>query len=230
MAKKYVVANWKGRLTLEQGQEWLQEYQGAMVGNPEAEVIIAPPCISLVTLCQEASDKNMTLGWAMQDISPYPPGAYTGSIPASLVKDLANYVIVGHPERRRYFHEDDQDVANKAFEVVEAGMTPVICLDSQMAAGQIGALHDDVLEKMIAAYTPHLSGQTEKAPLPVDEVAAAVEHIASLTSRPVLYGGGITISNAPQYAAVAGIAGLMAGGGSLKAADFAGIVRAVTNG
>ncbi len=227
MTKKYVIANWKGRLSLQQGREWLAEYRRERIREDGVRVIVAPPCLSLVSLRLDAEEAGDGLRWCAQDISPYPPGGYTGSIPAALLRGIADYVLVGHPERRRYFHEDVQEVANKAAEAVEAGITPVVCLDRENSGAQVGALADEVLTRMLVAYTPQLYGRTEKAPEDPAAVAEAVDHISRLTKRPVLYGGSINGTNVHRYTTVPGLAGLLVGRGSFDAPEFAALVRAV---
>ncbi len=232
MSGRYIIANWKGRLSQSKGLDWIRKFAKERVSLAGSRVIIAPPCISLTSLQKQAKDESLNdLHWAMQDISPFPPGGYTGAIPAALVKDLVGYVIIGHPERRRYFHETEQEVANKAAEVVEAGMIPIICMNREIAAKQIAALNDDVIAEMITAYTPSVSGQNKAVAESPEEVAKAAKYIAGLSgNRPVVYGGGVKQANMSQYEGLSGIAGVLVGEAGLDPDEFAGIVRAVSKG
>jgi triosephosphate isomerase len=164
---------------------------------------------------------------AAQDISPFPKGAYTGAVAADLVKGMVDYVIVGHSDRRRYFHETLQDVANKVNETADAGLVPIVCVDRPYAMSQLTALSDIDCEKMIIAYGPvdALNFRIPQAPKEVVEAADLISR--AHPNRPVVYGGSIIPENARQYASLSGISGLFVGAASLEAASFAAIYQEI---
>ena len=99
---KYLIGNWKSNKTIEEAREWIGVVKGAKLPRqPNLEVVLCPSFIHL-SLFREVYPE-MRLG--LQTISPFPLGAYTGAVAAGMVFDLVRYVIVGHSERRRYFHE-----------------------------------------------------------------------------------------------------------------------------
>jgi triosephosphate isomerase (TIM) len=224
--KRFVIGNWKCHKTLEDAQSWFDEFAGLYKPVAEVAVILAPSFICLDSLSgyvQRLCLENVSL--AAQDISPFPKGAYTGAVAADMVKGMVNYVIVGHSDRRRYFHETSQDVANKVNETVDAGLVPIVCVDQPYAMSQLTALTDIDCEKMIIAYGPvdALSFRIPQAPKAVIKAADLIARVHP--NRAIVYGGSITPENAREYAGLPGISGLFVGAASLDASSFAAICR-----
>jgi triosephosphate isomerase (TIM) len=189
-------------------------------------VILAPSFVCIENISQYARGLGLKgVSLAAQDISPFPKGAYTGAVAADMVKGMVEYVIVGHSDRRRYFHETTQDVINKVNEAVDAGLIPVVCVDQPTLISQLGPLNDIDSENMIIAYGP-VDALNFRIPQSPESVVRAVDEIAHLLPRrPVVYGGSIDPENARQYAHIPGIAGLFVGAASLDAASFATICK-----
>ncbi len=127
---RYVVANWKSYKTMAEVEKWLETFTNLYRPDPLVEVIIAPSFVHLAPLwglLQEHNPSRLTL--AVQDLSSFPLGAYTGAVAAEMVRDMVGYAIVGHAERRRYFHETNQDIANKVSEAAAARIRPILCVD-----------------------------------------------------------------------------------------------------
>jgi len=141
--KKYVIGNWKCNKGEDEAKNWLTEFAGRYHPVGGLEIIIAPTFLCLPGLSRQVKELGLAgFSLAAQDISSFPKGSYTGAVAADMVKGMAGYVIVGHSERRRYFHETSQDVANKAREAVDTGLTPIICVDQSYAVAQIQAVSD----------------------------------------------------------------------------------------
>jgi triosephosphate isomerase (TIM) len=221
---RYIVANWESHATLRTAEQWLRDFYHYYTPHPEVEVIVAPAFVFLHDLRQAiAKHRADRLSLAVQDISPFPFGDYTGAVAAEMVKDLVQYAIVGHSSRRRYFHETPQEIANKVSEAVIAGITPILCVDPAYAQSQIAALEDINLEKIILAYDPYTGIGVKSMPAP-DDAARAIRQISSLApARPILYGGPLKPENARDYLNLEGIAGLLVGPASLDPVDFASI-------
>jgi triosephosphate isomerase len=157
---------------------------------------------------------------AAQDVSPFPQGRYTGATPADWLHGLVEYVLVGHRERRRYFHETNQDAANKVSEVLAAELTPILCVSREGLAGQVAALETAELEKTLLACTPDEAEALELG-RNVADVADAARYFAKVTGgRPVLYGGGVQAGNVAGLIVLLELAGVMVAGGSLDPAEF----------
>jgi len=226
--QRYAVANWKSHKTTGEAEQWLTTFLGAHQPAPGVQVIIAPSFICLEPLQRLLTEQGATqIALAAQDLSPFPNGAYTGAVAAAMVRELAGYAFIGHSERRRYFHETHQEVANKVSEAVAAGITPILCLDQPYAAAQIAALTESDAEQVIFGYGP-MEAIGIDIPLSRRLVVAAVEEIRSrLPNQPLLYGGSVNGENAADYLQIDGIDGVMAGSASLDPLEFAKICAAV---
>ncbi len=224
MNKRYLVANWKSHKTTREAEQWLTIFLKVYRPNPLLEVIIAPSFVSLEPmqrLLQELGTTQISL--ASQDLSAFPTGAYTGAVSAAMVRDLVDYTFVGHAERRRYFHETHQEVANKVTEAVTVGITPILCLDQPYAAAQIAALSEADAEKVIIGYGP-VEAIGIDIPQSLELVSEVVQEIhARLPQQPILYGGSLNAANAAAYLDIDGIGGVMAGSASLDPHEFARI-------
>ncbi|MDH5298830.1 MAG: triose-phosphate isomerase, partial [Desulfobulbaceae bacterium] len=177
MKKRYVVANWKSHTTVAEAEKWLAAFLGAYRPDPGLQVIIAPSLVCLAPLQRMLREQGAPqVALAAQDLSPFPVGAYTGAVAAAMVRDLVDYALVGHAERRRYFHETHQEVANKATEAVAVGITPILCLDQPYGAAQIAALAEADADRVIIGYGPvEAIGLT--IPQPLSQVAKAVQEL-----------------------------------------------------
>jgi triosephosphate isomerase len=217
--QKIVVANWKAALSPGKTGVWLETFKKGYRPYPSLRVVLASSFLQLPALAGELSAMEAVF-LAAQDVSPFPPGKYTGAVPAAWLAGLADYVLIGHRERRKYFHETIQDAANKAREAAAAGLRPILCLDRKEAGAQVAALDDHVREKTILAYTPGEAESLETAASP-DEVADAAAYLSGLSGgRPVLYGGGVNAGNAAGFMALPGVAGVMTAAGSLDPESF----------
>ena len=226
--KRYAVANWKSHKTTAEAEQWLTAFLAAHRPDPNLQVIIAPSFVALAPMQRQLAESGAThIALAAQDLSPFPSGAYTGAVTATMLKGLADYAFVGHSERRRYFHETHQEIANKVAEAVSAGITPILCLDRPYAAAQLAALADTDAEKVLIGYGP-VEAIGIDMPQTVQQVSEAVQEIrARLPERPILYGGSVNGENAAGYMRIEGISGVMAGSASLDPEEFARICAAV---
>ena len=219
---RYVLANWKSHKTVEEGKKWLAEFLKVYRSDPQVEVILAPSYIHLVPLYHMLQDMEFpSLSLAAQDLSPFPLGAYNGAVAAAMVRDMAEYAIIGHSERRRYFHETDQEIANKASEAAAAGIKPILCVDQPYARSQMTALNEADMENMIIGYGPveaigvNILQSLEKTRREVAEIQEI------FPDKPILYGGSINAENAESYMQLPGVSGLMVGSASLDVEEFA---------
>ncbi len=226
---RYIVANWKSHKTVEEGKTWLEKFLQLYQPDWQVEVIIAPSYVHLVPLYQMLQQKNFpALSLAVQDVSPFPLGAYDGAVAAAMVREMVDYAIIGHSERRRYFHETELEIANKASEAAAAGIKPILCIDHSYAHSQMAALNEADMEYMLIGYGPvEAIGVTISQPM--EKARREVAEIREIfPEKPVLYGGSINAENAGSYMELEGIAGLMAGSASLEPGEFAQICRIVS--
>ncbi|UOD30338.1 triose-phosphate isomerase [Massilia violaceinigra] len=249
MRRKLVVGNWKmnGNRAANAGL-----LAGIVAGvnaaaTPNASCAVCAPAPYLAQ-CQDALAGG-PVAWGAQDVSAQPGGAYTGEVAASMLADFAcTYVIVGHSERRAYHGESSELVAKKAVAVLDAGMTPIVCVGETLAerdagqtvavvSSQLGAVLDLVGERVaniVVAYEPVWAIGTGKTATPAmaQEVHArlraqlmAKNAVAAETVQ-ILYGGSMKPDNALELMAQPDIDGGLIGGAALKAADFLAILHA----
>lgn len=221
---RFVVANWKCHKNVNEAKQWFEIFAAAYKPSDNLNVIVAPTFLCLPELAsylQTLSLERVFL--AAQDVSPFPRGGYTGEISADMLKGMADYVIIGHSERRRYFQENQQQVANKVNETVEAGLVPLICIDAPYAMSQLMILNELETKKVLIAYGPE-DALNFNIPQPSDKVSEFIGFIEEVhPGLPVLYGGALSPKSAKEYSAVDNVSGLFVGGSSLDAADFAKI-------
>lgn len=197
----------------------------------------------------EAALQGTPVAWGAQDVSANCPGAYTGEVCASMLVDFGcRYVIVGHSERRAYHAESSELVARKAVAVLDAGMTPIVCVGETLGEREAGqtaavvsaqlaavlALVGERVDQIVVAYEPVWAIGTGKTATPAmaQEVHAQLraqlkaQNAAAAESVQILYGGSMKPDNAKELLAQPDIDGGLIGGAALKAADFLAIIHA----
>lgn len=212
--KKYIFANWKSYKTQKEAEDWVRCVQIPTEATCEVAVF---PTFTQIPLVTRLAPESLSIG--AQDVSPYPLGPYTGAIAADQLQDLrVKYCLIGHSERRRYFNETYQDVSKKAEQLVQSGITPVICVDKDYIVEQQAALTQEVMSKSIVAYEPLAaigSGSEED----IGTVQEVVKHIHSVFGDvPVIYGGSVAAQNVGTYLTV--LDGVLVGSKSLDCSHF----------
>ncbi|MCB2114681.1 MAG: triose-phosphate isomerase [Parvularculaceae bacterium] len=203
----------------------------------DVEVLVCPPATLVGLFATEFSDEGVGVGG--QDCHQNASGAHTGDISAEMLADAgAAYVIVGHSERRADHRETDAEVQAKAGAARRAGLVPIICVgetESERKAGReleivgaqlAGSIPADA-EEFVIAYEPVWAIGTGLTPT-LDDIAAMHDFIRAKTRKDIriLYGGSVKPGNAREILSVQNVNGALVGGASLKAEDFAAIVKA----
>lgn len=217
--EKLVLANWKANLTLLKAEKWLTELSTQYHPVSGLRVTVAVPFPFLFDLRKQFASLP-GISWTAQDVSSYPLGNYTGSVPAAWLNGQVEYVIVGHRERRKYFRETIQDVANKVSEALEENIQPILCVDLDTAQQQSASVEYDDMERLIVAYTPSDAEQLEIS-RSISAVGDGIEQVASLfPGASVLYGGGVNESNVAELFTLPKLTGVMVAGGCLDPHSF----------
>jgi triosephosphate isomerase len=216
-------------------------------GAPRCTICICPPATLLAGLTQLASSSGIVTGG--QDCHPAPNGAHTGDVSATMLADAgAQYVIVGHSERRTDHAESDALVRQKAQAALAAGLVPIICVGETRAereagradavvSGQLaGSIPDEAAgQRIVVAYEPVWAIGTGLTPTN-DDIAQMHDSIRrQLVERfgergetmQILYGGSMKPANAREILRVSNVNGGLVGGASLLANDFHAIISAV---
>lgn len=253
---KFIAGNWKENLTLDEAAALVKELAPLVAGVTNVDIAVCPTFLALTRVGETIAGSNIQLGaqnaHAVEaEGKLVQSGAYTGEVSPALVKDAgAAWVILGHSERRQYFGETDEKVNVKIRACFEVGLKPIVCvgetleeresgatakvIESQMRACFKGLPADKVAESVVA-YEPVWAIGTGKTATPemAQEVhgqirALLTELFGSATANAVRiqYGGSMKPGNAKELLAQPDIDGGLIGGASLKAGDFADIIKA----
>lgn len=222
--KSIILANWKTYFSPQRAEQWCDEFTQVYEPDPERIVIITAPPFYLKEVAFRLADLSGVF-IAAQTVSGYPQGAYTGSTPAAWLRGNASYTLLGHRERRKYFHESPMDVYRQAAESLAEELQPIICVDRDTMAAQTAVFTGEEMEQLIWAYTPSDAEQLERSHSS-DSIEKTVKSLIQRTGGcPVLYGGGVGAENSAELLAIEGVSGLLAGRACLDAAQFAKLIR-----
>lgn len=250
MRKKIVAGNWKMNLNLQDGVALAKEINEALVADkPNCEVIICTPFIHLASVAQVLDQNVVALG--AENCADKVKGAYTGEVSAEMVKSTgAQYVILGHSERRQYYHETAEILKEKVDLALANGLKILFCcgetLEERQAEkqnevvkaeleGSVFHLDAEAWKNIVIAYEPiwaigtgmtATSDQAEEMLAYIRSIVAEKYGQEAAEDTSILYGGSCKASNAPELFSKPNIDGGLIGGASLKCADFKGIIDA----
>ena len=250
MRKKIVAGNWKMNLNLQDGVALAKEINEALVAEkPNCEVIICTPFIHLASVAQVLDQNVVALG--AENCADKVKGAYTGEVSAEMVKSTgAQYVILGHSERRQYYHETAEILKEKVDLALANGLKILFCcgetLEERQAEkqnevvkaeleGSVFHLDAEAWKNIVIAYEPiwaigtgmtATSDQAEEMLAYIRSIVAEKYGQEAAEDTSILYGGSCKASNAPELFSKPNIDGGLIGGASLKCADFKGIIDA----
>lgn len=248
--KKLIAGNWKMNGNSAAALALAEDLKTGLADTPQitksCEIVVAPPYLHLFIVKNALADS--AIGLSAQDCALTKEGAYTGDISVDMLKDIGcDYVIIGHSERRHYHGETDGQVAAKAINCYEKGLTAIICVgetEVQRAEGRQEQVVGEQMAKAIPAnatsrntviaYEPVWAIGTGKTATP-DDVKAMhsfirkrlQEQLADGGNMRILYGGSVKPDNAEALMATANVDGALVGGASLKADQFLAIAKAV---
>ena len=250
MRKKIVAGNWKMNMNLQDGIALAKELNDTLTNEkPNCGVIICTPFIHLASIAQFLNQDVIGLG--AENCADKEKGAYTGEVSAEMVKSTgAQYVILGHSERRGYYAETPEILKEKVLLALKNGLKVIFCIGESLEEREAGKqnevvkaelegsvfnLTEEEFKNIIIAYEPIWAigtGKTATAEQ-AEEIHAYIRSIiadkygkAVADDTTILYGGSCKASNAPELFAKPDIDGGLIGGASLKAADFKGIIDA----
>jgi len=224
MKKLFIVANWKSNMASSEAQNWLDGFKIQDLGLTDKEIIICPPFTLLTDLKAYSLNHKFSVKVGAQDISPFGEGSYTGEVNGKQLKNFAEFVIVGHSERRKNFSESNEVVNLKIKKAFEFGLTPIICVSD---LEQVKAFQEIIKENhnLLVAYEPlfAIGTGTTDTPENTDQTAKSIKDI--LSGIPVLYGGSVTSNNINQFSKMPNIDGALIGKASLNPTEFLQLIK-----
>ena len=250
MRKKIVAGNWKMNNTLEEGIQLAKDVNAILTKEaPKCTVILGTPFIHLADVVRSVDNKLIKV--SAENCADKAKGAYTGEVSAAMVKSTgAEYVILGHSERRAYYGETDAILKEKVDLALANGLQVIFCIGEVLEQREAGK-QNEVVEaqvknalfhlsaeefgKIVLAYEPvwaigtgktATSAQAEEIHAYIRSVVAAKYGQQVADDTTILYGGSCKASNAPDLFAQPDVDGGLIGGASLKAEDFHGIIAA----
>ena len=247
--KAVIAGNWKMNMTPSEAKKLISELIPAVEGKNGCDIIVCVPFVDIPAAVEAAKNTNIKVG--AQNVHFMKNGAYTGEISADMLVECgAEYVVIGHSERRQYFGETDETVNLRLKAALAAGLRPILCVGELLSERDQGvtaetvsaqtkiALLDvsaDDVKKVIIAYEPVWSigtGRTATSDQ-ADEVCGIIRSVLAekygknvSEAVTVQYGGSMKPGNAAELLAKYNVDGGLIGGASLKAADFTAIVDA----
>ena len=245
-----IAGNWKMNKTRAEAKALVEELL-PLVEGADCGVVVCTPFLDFETAVNATSGSNVKVG--AQNCHWAKSGAFTGEIPASMIKEVgAEYVIIGHSERRQYFGETDETVNKRTRAAIDEGLTVILCcgellnereqgIMEEVVGKQIkvalGGVSEDELKKIIIAYEPvwaigtgvtATADQAEEACKFIRELIAKLYSEEAAEAITIQYGGSMNAKNAEELLSKENVDGGLIGGASLKAPDFAAIVAAAS--
>ena len=250
MRQKIVAGNWKMHKNAEETEDFLNELIDKLPHDTEAQIIVAPTFINLASAVDHLEFTN--IGVAAQNMNQNESGAFTGEISADMLKSIGvNIVIIGHSERRAYFHETDFILAEKVTTALKHNMTIIFCFGEELKDRQNnqhfnvvenqlrdGLFHieNNHWEQIVLAYEPVWAIGTGETASPeqaqemhqfIRETVQKRYGSAIAEDVSILYGGSVKPDNAKEIFSKPDVDGGLIGGAALKALDFAAIVNSI---
>ncbi len=240
-----VAGNWKMNTTVSEAVVLVKEMRDELDRLGGVEKILCPPFVSLVAVKEALASTSLKLG--AQNMYFVEKGAFTGEISPTMLVGLCEYVILGHSERRLYFHEDDEQVNKKVGAALKAGLIPILCVGERLEEREEGRTEEVIATQLrgaladitnpgelIVAYEPVWAIGTGKAAsgLQVNDTVKFIRQVIAQRygsevagGMRLLYGGSVTGANIGEFIAQPEVDGSLVGGASLKPQDFISIAE-----
>ena len=243
----FIAANWKMHKTVHESVVFVKEFRSLVKDIEDVEIVVAPPFTAVHAVAEAA--RNSNVGVAGQNLHWERQGAFTGEVSAEMVREAgAEYVIIGHSERRRLFGDTDELVNRRLIAALGAKLTPIVCigetleerdanqtlevLDRQIKQGLDG-LTADQIAALVVAYEPVWAIGTGRNATP-EQAGEAHAHIRQRIRQwfgghaadhcHVIYGGSVKADNTRDLVALPDVDGALVGGASLDLKGFFDIV------
>jgi triosephosphate isomerase len=232
MKQLFFIANWKSYKTVEEAKDWLNGFKIEASELENKEIIVCPPFTLLPSMHSFIKEHNLPIKLGAQDVSSFGEGSYTGAINFKHISEFVTYAVVGHSERRKYFHETDDDVIAKVKLLIENKLTPILCVSDMAQMDYYLANGKAIIEnadKIIFVYEPPsaISGGGAFRKVSVEEANENAGEISKKINKKVItaYGGSVNIENAASLFKQQNIDGGLLGQASLNPETFLQIIK-----
>lgn len=220
MKKTFIIANWKSNKTESEAKDWLSKvstFKDPTLNLSDKEIIVCPSLVDLSAMKKIIDEQILPIKLGAQDISPFDEGAYTGETNGKQIREFAQFVLIGHSERRKNFGENDEILFKKVDLAGKYGLTPIFCVQ--------GIETKTPSNIAVVAYEPVNAIGTGHP-----DTAQSAEEVASFFKKTynvqyVLYGGSVTSKNVKEFTQMISIDGVLVGGASLDAQEFYTIIQ-----
>lgn len=253
MKRIIIIGNWKMNLNIHESSILLKRLSDNIPIHRDIEMVLAPTLLALQPISKEIDKRKFKL--AAQNAYFVDEGAYTGEVSFTMIRNIVDYAIIGHSERRIYFQESLETVRDKVTAAVRNNITPILCVgethQERVAGESKRVIHDqvttalsnltadDVMEVVIA-YEPvwaistfggELAKPSQVQPI-IDSIKLNVSELygeKAATKMRIIYGGSVDNQTAGGYLEIEGVEGLLPGNASLNYQKFKGIVDSASN-
>lgn len=249
--KPMIAGNWKLNKTIREAIDFVTLLKRGLSDPQSVDVVVCPPYTALSDVAEILTETEIGLG--AQDLYWEEKGAFTGEVSGVMIKEAgADFVIIGHSERRQFFHETNDTVNKKTKAALKSNLTPIVCIGETLAERESGKTFQVIetqikggflnfsreeMKKLIVAYEPVWAIGTGKVATPHEaqdvhafirkELAKAFGEETTSGLR-ILYGGSVKPDNISNLMAEADIDGALIGGASLEANMFSDIVKSAS--
>jgi triosephosphate isomerase len=248
MRTPFIAGNWKMHKTVEEAVALIRELRAALDGLTGCDVAVCPPFPTLAAAREALIGSAIRLG--AQNMHWEEQGAFTGEVSPPMLQDLCDYVIVGHSERRNVFGETDEMANRKLLAALAHGLRPILCVGENLQQNQAGETGAFVGRQVRAAFAGVTAEQALRITVAYEPIWAIGTGVAATgeganatvggavratlaelygddvaAALRIQYGGSVKPGNVAEFMAQPEIDGALVGGASLRAADFAAIVR-----
>jgi len=240
-----IAGNWKMNTTAAEAERLVIEMLERLDRIEGADKVLCPPFVSLVGINMMLHNSSIKLG--AQNMYFESQGAYTGEVSPLMLRELCEFVILGHSERRWYFGETDEIVNKKVKAALVNKLKPILCVGERLEENEAGKTEDVISRQvrgalngiepacdLVIAYEPVWAIGTGKA-ASGKQAAATIQFIRDVVSElwnknmaqdlRIIYGGSVTSANVAEFVSLPEIDGALVGGASLKADEFVSIVE-----
>jgi triosephosphate isomerase (TIM) len=245
MRNPIIAGNWKMNTNVGEAISLIREVQPELQACTNVEIVLCPPFISLVPAYKLVQGSSTKLG--AQNLYYEDRGAYTGEVSGAMLAGICEYVIIGHSERRQYFQESNEMICKKVAAAIRNSLKPILCVGENLQEYEAGKTREVVASQLIyslegienadnlcIAYEPIWAIGTGKAATGA-QANETISLIRSFISRKygnplaesirLMYGGSVNSANIAEFISQPDIDGALVGGASLKAKEFAAIVK-----